>query len=190
MAIPTFATELEDEAVKKEVMENGTIVESEIVENEKGVFQKDIYVYTKNLTETRSAEQEYEKTVMCTYTPITRDTEGSQKHNAVYLTIHYVTRSTADDYDNETGYRLTRVTTNRTNNNVGFNYLTATCSSLRASAPQQTKNLSSVTDNSAVLYCSFSKYISDVQYAVLGATLDYTWYGSSEQLGCYLFNNM
>lgn len=36
-------------------MENGTIVESEIVENEKGVFQKDIYVYTKNLTETRRA---------------------------------------------------------------------------------------------------------------------------------------
>lgn len=192
-AVNSFATETE--VTEQEIIANGTLISSEIIETEEGDYKKEIYNYRKETTTARSLERSYEETVMCTMTPLstTTDQVDAGKHGAIYMTVFFTEHSVADDYNDQPGYRITRVTCRRTSDDIGFIKVFAIRYSRKAGfrAEYAEVDVSTATGTSVLMTPGFEGHIADSAGAKLGASMGYSWRGEVQQepLECWAFNN-
>lgn len=193
MSVSSYAAEPISTVSDKEIIENGTHIESEVFELDGEKFIKDFYMLTEELPSTRSTEQCYAQTAVCYINKLSNSPRLSHPsqhpESKTTSTIIYVKSNSATGYPNQTGYRLTRATAQVATgmSGVTFERLTAFCHDPKLGNPSQEFILSG--SGNVVEYLNFNGYAADVYGAMLGTYLEFDFRGESVLLDNFLFAN-
>lgn len=191
MGIAGFAEEVELKVSDEEVIKNGTLVNSEVINSNEGPYLKETYVYQSE-PKSRGFEKEFLQTTLVQFSSINDKTRGSQnmKRGNVSSTIVWVTSNCPTNwYPNEdpvTGYRLQRVAIQKTSSDIEFVQVDAYNSYSRASDSDVVHRINS-SSNQVIVEPDTSVYVPDMYDSILGATLHFELDGYEDTLDNYLF---
>ena len=192
MGIAGFADGVGPEVSDEEVIKNGTLVDSEVITSAEGPYLKETYVYQSE-PKARGLEQEFSQTTLVQFSSLNDKARGSQnmKRGNVSSTIVWVTSNCPTNwYPNEdpvTGYRLQRVSIQKSSSDIDFVQVNTYNSYARASDSDVVHRINS-SSNQIIVEPDTSVYVPDMYGSTLGATLHYELNGHADTLDNYLFD--